>query len=69
MGGAVSKRRSVWCMLCAMHVSSGYATRPRISVAFIASSSTSWLLSRGSQELGRSTASLRLHACVRVSIL
>ena len=24
-----------------------------------------WLLSRGSQELGRSTALLRLHACVR----
>ena len=68
--GGVPKRRSVWCMLCAMHVSTGYATGPRISAAFIASSSTSaWLLSRGSQELGRTTALLRLHACVRVSIL
>ena len=52
-----------------MHVSTGYATGPRISAAFIASSSISaWLLSRGSQELERSTALLRLHACVRVSI-
>ena len=50
-------------MLCAMHVSTGYAPGPRISAAFIASSSCTcaWLLSRGSQELGRS--SLRLHAC------
>jgi hypothetical protein len=40
MGGAVPKRwRSVWCMLYAMHVSTGYAPGPRISVAFIASSS------------------------------
>ena len=40
MGGAVPKRwRSVWCMLCAMHVSTGYAPGPRISVAFIARSS------------------------------
>ena len=39
MGGAVPKRwRSVWCMLCAMHVSTGYAPGPRISVAFIARS-------------------------------
>ena len=70
MGGAVPKRRSVWCMLCAMHVSTGYATGPRISAVFIASSRTSaWLLSKGSQELGRSTASLRLHACVRFQSL
>jgi len=40
MGGAVPKRwRSVWCMLCAMHVSTGYAPGPRISVASIARSS------------------------------
>jgi hypothetical protein len=47
-----------------MHVSTGYATGPHTSAAFIAGSSTSaWLISQGSQELGRSTASLRLHAC------
>ena len=40
MGGAVPKRwRPIWCMLCALHVSTGYAPWPRIYVAFLASSS------------------------------
>ena len=50
MGGAVPKRwRSVWCMLCTLHVSTGYEPGPRmnagyepglrISAAFIARSS------------------------------
>ena len=64
MGGAVPKRwRSVWCMLCAMHVSTGYAPGPRISVAFIARSSLD--ATTGYPGIGARTASLRLHPCVR----
>ena len=71
MGGAVPKRwRSVRCMLYAMHVSNGYATGPCISAAFIASSSTSaWLLSRGSQELGRALPRCGCMPVCGVSIL
>ena len=55
MGGAVPKRwRPIWCL---------YASGPRIYVAFLASSSL--VAIPGSQELGRSTALLRLHAWVR----
>ena len=60
MGGAVP---SVWCVLYAMHVSTGYA--PGRVYLLHSSLAPAWLLSRGSQELGRRPALLRPHACVR----
>jgi hypothetical protein len=69
MGGAVPKRWTVslvYCMLCAIHVSTGYATAPYTYAARITSSSTcAWLLSQGSQELRR-TRMLLISLAVRL---
>ena len=57
-GGGLSSACSVLCM-CRPAMHPGRVSMLHSSLA------PAWLLSRGSQELGRSTALLRLHACVR----
>ena len=57
-GGGLSSACSVLCM-CRPAMHPGSVSMLHSSLA------PAWLLSRGSQELGRSTALLRLHACVR----